>query len=67
MTAKDKKALKDLVTTYGNFAVIQVMQEEAEVALKDYHDAAVIQRDIVQLRACVEGMKENHLLRQLAQ
>lgn len=56
-------ALKDILTSYGTYAILVAILEYDERILKDHHEDAVIQRDIFNLRKCVADMKGNHFIR----
>lgn len=65
-----KEHLRVGMRWHGAFDVAKLVAEVATESSKEYKDAgndgAVIHRDARSLNECVEGMVNNHMLRQLA-
>lgn len=69
MTKDELKAqLQTGMSYFGAFEVAKLVAEVATESSKEYKDAgdAVIHCDARSLNECVEGMVNNHMLRQLA-
>ena len=63
-----KEHLRVGMLWYGAFDVAKLVAEVASESSKDYkeagNDGAIIHRDARSLNECVEGMVNNHMLRQ---